>query len=56
MRRACPVVERTGLGIAQCICEGAQAGKAMESETEVLIVGAGPTGLALALWLGHFGV
>ena len=28
----------------------------MESETEVLIVGAGPTGLALALWLGHFGV
>jgi 2-polyprenyl-6-methoxyphenol hydroxylase-like FAD-dependent oxidoreductase len=28
----------------------------MESETEVLIVGAGPTGLALALWLEHFGV
>jgi 2-polyprenyl-6-methoxyphenol hydroxylase-like FAD-dependent oxidoreductase len=30
--------------------------KLMESETEVLIVGAGPTGLALALWLGHPGV
>jgi 2-polyprenyl-6-methoxyphenol hydroxylase-like FAD-dependent oxidoreductase len=28
----------------------------MKPETEVLIVGAGPTGLVLALWLTHFGV
>src|SRR5215469_18771328 len=28
----------------------------MKRETEVLIVGAGPTGLVLALWLTHFGV
>jgi 2-polyprenyl-6-methoxyphenol hydroxylase-like FAD-dependent oxidoreductase len=28
----------------------------MESKPEVLIVGAGPTGLVLALWLSHFGV
>src|SRR5271169_3461566 len=28
----------------------------MESKAEVLIVGAGPTGLVLALWLSHFGV
>jgi 2-polyprenyl-6-methoxyphenol hydroxylase-like FAD-dependent oxidoreductase len=26
------------------------------AETEVLVVGAGPTGLALALWLKAFGV
>jgi 2-polyprenyl-6-methoxyphenol hydroxylase-like FAD-dependent oxidoreductase len=28
----------------------------MKRDTEVLIVGAGPTGLVLALWLTHFGV
>jgi len=28
----------------------------MKPETEVLIVGAGPTGLVLALWLSHLGV
>jgi 2-polyprenyl-6-methoxyphenol hydroxylase-like FAD-dependent oxidoreductase len=28
----------------------------MKSETEVLVVGAGPTGLVLALWLAHLGV
>ena len=28
----------------------------MKPEIEVLIVGAGPTGLVLALWLSHFGV
>jgi 2-polyprenyl-6-methoxyphenol hydroxylase-like FAD-dependent oxidoreductase len=28
----------------------------MKSETQVLIVGAGPTGLVLALWLAHLGV
>jgi 2-polyprenyl-6-methoxyphenol hydroxylase-like FAD-dependent oxidoreductase len=28
----------------------------VESKTEVLIAGAGPTGLVLALWLNHFGV
>jgi 2-polyprenyl-6-methoxyphenol hydroxylase-like FAD-dependent oxidoreductase len=27
-----------------------------EAETDVLIIGAGPTGLVLALWLAHFGV
>ena len=26
------------------------------ADTDVLIVGAGPTGLVLALWLTHFGV
>src|SRR5262245_56232097 len=26
------------------------------AETEVLIIGAGPTGLVLALWLAHLGV
>ena len=26
------------------------------AETEVLIIGAGPTGLVLALWLAHWGV
>jgi FAD binding domain len=29
---------------------------AMKPEIEVLIVGAGPTGLVLALWLSHLGV
>jgi 2-polyprenyl-6-methoxyphenol hydroxylase-like FAD-dependent oxidoreductase len=28
----------------------------VDSETDVLIVGAGPTGLVLALWLAHWGV
>ena len=28
----------------------------MKPEIEVLIVGAGPTGLVLALWLSHLGV
>ena len=28
----------------------------LDRDTEVLIVGAGPTGLVLALWLGHLGV
>jgi 2-polyprenyl-6-methoxyphenol hydroxylase-like FAD-dependent oxidoreductase len=28
----------------------------VDTETEILIVGAGPTGLVLALWLAHWGV
>jgi flavin-dependent dehydrogenase len=28
----------------------------VDSETDILAVGAGPTGLVLALWLAHMGV
>ena len=29
---------------------------AADAETDVLIIGAGPTGLVLALWLAHLGI